>query len=493
MKSRTQFYLGLLAFFLTASTFYLGQISNQYWFFVWLFPIPILLYSYNTTRQNTVIVSFFSLLLPTLAVLITEYGSSALPTPMEVIPSLLHSLIFTALIVLNRYCIQRQPFWLTPWILPSILSLYQFSWSFSQLSSFLHFGISNQINFLPTLQIVSVFGPVSLSFLMHFFATSLASALYFRHKPAKYSTLLLVLGIILGSTLIYGQYRLTHIPQTTHTRIALGGTTPKTNLTQNSANPQFDQQRIGGAPALIQALAATHPDFIVTPEMWLRLSDDNRQAALQSMQSLAKQFNANLIIGIKSLSHTQAQRNAAWIINQQGSFIGQYNKIHLIPVTENYLTPGKKAQTFDLSGVRFGIEIGTDALARDLTIRYSQQGAQLVLIMDVSNTFKGGAGDADENRRMAILRSVSGGFALARIASYGQLTLADAYGHIVANAHTPKNPATITTVSATVPLGNGRSFYSKHPNLSGYLSLFITLLISLRLMIQSAWLRKIRQ
>lgn len=479
MNTRRQFYFGLLTFALTAPAFYLGQLHDSYWFFIWIFPIPVILYSFAASQRSSILVSFFSLLVPALSVLLTEYYRSSVPTPMEVIPSLLHSLIFTALIVLNRYSIRTQPFWLTPWVLPSVLSLYQFVWSFSLLANFLHFGISNQTNFLPIAQLTALLGPVSLSFIMHFFATSLCTIWYFRHKPLRWITLSLILIALLGGALSYGYYRLAQTPPNISTYIALGDASPsgKHNRSHHKDMKIIQAHHLSQTPLIINSLANSNPNFIVLPEMWLSVNSQNRDETKSLLQKLASSVNSNLIVGVRTLSSEGSSHNAAWIIDQQGQWVGQYNKIHLIPEAEQDFTPGQLTPIYTLNGVRFAVEISTDSLERQPSIYYGQQGAQLVFILSINSTLHG---NASENRRVAILRGISNGFAIARVAAFGELSLVDPRGRVIARMIS--TPGATTSLSGSLPIGHGKTFYSTHPNLFGYLITLIVLLISLSLL-----------
>jgi apolipoprotein N-acyltransferase len=79
------------------------------------------------------------------------------------------------------------------------------------------------------------------------------------------------------------------------------------------------------------------------------------------------------------------------------------------------------------------------------------------------------------HERMAFVRGVENGFAMARSAKTGFVTAHDAYGHTIASSSTfAKDPAIIV---ADVPLGPGSTLYSEFGEWFGWLCLAASLLI----------------
>jgi apolipoprotein N-acyltransferase len=60
--------------------------------------------------------------------------------------------------------------------------------------------------------------------------------------------------------------------------------------------------------------------------------------------------------------------------------------------------------------------------------------------------------------RMAVLRGVEGGYAVARGATHGLLTVSDARGRILAERSSSDSPDVL--LAAIVPVGPGGTFYS---------------------------------
>lgn len=480
MKQRWQFYLGLLTYLATTGLFYLGLLVNPCWFLVWIYPAPILLYSFNSSRQKTILVSFAAFATASISVIVPEFNRSLLPTPLEVVPSILHSLMFTAFVVLNRYSIRRVPFWLAPFILPVFFTAYQFIWNFSTLSNFIHFGVSTQANYLPLLQVASITGPVGIAFLTHYFANCTATIVYFRRKPIKWLTNLLVLSIVFSATLGYGYYRLAHPESTQRVKVALGAINPAIMTDFAFSKPQSMQQRINDFPKFLSSLASHHPMFVLTPEIWLQLQHDQQQAALSSIEAVAKQYHTTIIAPVKLLNKNDTpSTNSAWIINQQGKLLGRYDKIHLIPYVEDNLTAGCCPKVFSINGIRIGVAIGDDMLFRQPALNYGRLKTQLLFIPSADNGFKG---TSDERRRVAMVHTVSNGISMARAAEFGELTLTDAYGRLYGNMQVGLGET--ATMTGQVPIGMGPTFYTRHPFMLGYLMIIAALYIIAKLLLQ---------
>jgi apolipoprotein N-acyltransferase len=83
--------------------------------------------------------------------------------------------------------------------------------------------------------------------------------------------------------------------------------------------------------------------------------------------------------------------------------------------------------------------------------------------------------DARLHSRMAVLRAVENGFALARTAQQGSLTLSDAYGRIVAETSSSQRPDALLT-GDLVP-GPGATFYARTGDWFGWLALCLAAIL----------------
>lgn len=478
MKMRANFYLALFTILLTSVFFALSLGQQQYWFFLWLIPLPAMLYCQRASLRSSIFVALIAYVSGCTTVIFHRYLYSVYPIPFALIPSLIHGMAFTLIIVLYRICLDRIPAWLSVLVFPACWTAYQIVWTYTNLSYFIHFGIGTQAYFLPMLQLASITGMWGISFAVSVFASSIATAFYFFRQPVKMFTSLLVGTVIIGGSLAFGYYRLDHKQDTRKIKVTLVAFNPKHMRDIGYPTQKAMQLRIDNFAPLLKQLTQQNPLFILTSEIWLQLNDNNTLSTLKMIKNTAKKKSINVIAAIKLLGSEMPKTNSAWVINQQGELVGQYNKIHLIPEIENNLVAGHDIRTHTLNGVKLGIAIGSDPTFQQPIHDYGKLSGQIVFISSADNGIDHSGRD---QRQISILHAVGNGLAMARTASFGELTITDPYGQIIANMQGSKN--TISTVTATVSLGFGNTFHSRHGNWFFYVCFAIMLLIGLALLL----------
>lgn len=154
----------------------------------------------------------------------------------------------------------------------------------------------------------------------------------------------------------------------------------------------------------------------------------------------------------------------------QGAQTRLYFKKRMVPGLEAEYRPGHDELTTQVNGQSAGVAICKDMdFAPDLRL-YGQRDVGLMLVP---------AWDFDRDRylhgRMAVVRGVENGFAVARSASQGLMTLSDAHGRIVAEKPTINAPAMLI---GDLPTGRGHTLYSRIGNVfaQGMLVLWLGLL-----------------
>src|SRR5262249_13317776 len=134
--------------------------------------------------------------------------------------------------------------------------------------------------------------------------------------------------------------------------------------------------------------------------------------------------------------------NSSRFYSADGKLEATYDKHHLIPGVEPE-KPSDKRITLDQSSGKWGLQICKDMDFPALGREYAADGVDLVLVP---------AWDFSVDRwlhsRMAALRAVENGFALARSARNGLLTLSDNRGRILAESATA--PGRFVSISGTL-------------------------------------------
>ncbi|PYL22193.1 MAG: hypothetical protein DMF37_12575, partial [Verrucomicrobia bacterium] len=145
--------------------------------------------------------------------------------------------------------------------------------------------------------------------------------------------------------------------------------------------------------------------------------------------------------------------NSSRFYSADRKFEGNYDKHHLVPGVEPE-KPGDKRVLLDQASGRWGLQICKDMDFPKLSRKYAAEGATLLLVP---------AWDFNLDRwlhaRMAVLRAVENGFALARSGRNGLLTLSDNRGRIVAEAATV--PGRFVSITEKVNIGPEKTFYTR--------------------------------
>jgi len=188
--------------------------------------------------------------------------------------------------------------------------------------------------------------------------------------------------------------------------------------------------------------------------------------------SAASAAHAAIDLGlVRRLS--SAAFNSSRFYSAEGKLEASYDKHHLLTGVEPE-SPGAKRVVVDETSGRWGLQICKDMDFPQLSREYAGDGVNLLLIP---------AWDFDLDRwlhaRMAVLRGVENGFALARAARNGLLTLSDNRGRIL--AETATLPDRFVSISGKVNVAREKTIYTKTGDWFAWLSVgsFIALLVAL--------------
>jgi len=155
------------------------------------------------------------------------------------------------------------------------------------------------------------------------------------------------------------------------------------------------------------------------------------------------------------------------VFDPDGKVVLEYDKQHLIPGIElNYLRG-------DTIGVLEGIPPRGVAICKDLDFpalgrAYGEAGVGLLLVPAWDFVH-----DRWVHSRMATLRGVESGYAMARTATAGLLTVSDSYGRVLAERASDESDEVV--LSAVVRLGPGGTFYSRRGDWFGWVCLALVL------------------
>ena len=143
-----------------------------------------------------------------------------------------------------------------------------------------------------------------------------------------------------------------------------------------------------------------------------------------------------MIVGFDERLSASERVNSAHIL-APGKPVQRYLKRHMVPGLELGYTLGRDSFVDGTRGVAICKDMDFPATIRD----YGSRGVELMLV-PAWDFVK----DARMHSRMALVRGVENGFAIARAAAGGNLTASDRYGRVIGEATTSReHPVTVVT------------------------------------------------
>ncbi|MFB9679480.1 nitrilase-related carbon-nitrogen hydrolase [Streptosporangium vulgare] len=265
-----------------------------------------------------------------------------------------------------------------------------------------------QADVLPVLQTASVTGVWGITFLLLFVPASIA---VLRPRAAVVS------GVLVALTLGHGLARLATPADAGGRKVALVATDGSEDLVR----------RYGEA---VDAAVARGAEIVVLPEKVFRTAGlPFARPGVEVVAGIAMETNS-------AVSYPSGVR---------------YDKHHMIPGVERGYRPGTGLAFLD--GDRLGLIICKDLDFPGLVREYGRAGVAALL----APAWDFGE-DAWLHSRMAVVRGVENGLAVARAAREGRLTVSDGRGRIVAEGHSDRKG--MTMVTASLPREGSATLYT---------------------------------
>jgi apolipoprotein N-acyltransferase len=174
------------------------------------------------------------------------------------------------------------------------------------------------------------------------------------------------------------------------------------------------------------------------------------EATIPALAELATQRDLIVGAGVDFKGDPHADRNALMVFQPGAAPPAMYNKRHLLMGLEQF-TPGDSYTMLE-GTPRIGLAICKDMDFHDIGNAYAARRAQLLLVPASDFIVDGWL-----HSRMAIMRGVESGFAVARAAHAGRLTLSDDRGRVVAEASSERSDAELV---GDLPLRETHTLYA---------------------------------
>lgn len=210
------------------------------------------------------------------------------------------------------------------------------------------------------IQFSSITGMLGITFMVVFFASWLVQLTEQPHRKQMLSLGIIVLTILIGLN-FFGK------PESAESAVrvaAIGG------------NP-FDFN--GSIPEdMILEAADKGAEVVVAPELGISIVNEwDAEKSFETLQNLAKDNQIALVIGYID---RRTNSNRAVFIEPTGHMHEPYDKTHLVPVIEDYDTPGGNLITAKYKTHTIGIMICQDDNMTDLSRAYDQLGVEIMFV-----------------------------------------------------------------------------------------------------------------
>lgn len=344
------------------------------------------------------------------------------------------ALVFMLAALFMRALYRRFPAGVAPLGFAAMLAAIDYLHSLvSPNGSFFALGYT-LVDVVPLLQTAALAGVAGLSFLAAVIPAGLA-ILYVRPRDLSGT---LAWSVPVLAVLAYGVWQLAQ-PAGPTVRIALLSDDRYAGRVFN--HPEAAPEVAAAFARQVAAAAAHAPAAIVVPEK-----------ILAAGTVLAPPAGSSVVAGLDGPAPQGGRLNIA-ALYRPGAPVDTYLKKRMVPGYEADYVRGTGELVTRLGDVHAGIAICKDMdFAQDLRL-YGRRDVGLMLVpaWDFDR-------DAYLHGRMAVVRGVENGFAVARSASQGLMTLSDAHGRIVAERRTAHDPGILV---GDLPTGRGGTVYSR--------------------------------
>ncbi|MGN6381254.1 MAG: nitrilase-related carbon-nitrogen hydrolase [Dyella sp.] len=438
---------GLAAVALSALGWWFGSGLAPQWWLTWLAPLPVLLLAPRVRRRWAALAAFAAYALGGLNQWSYLHGYIGLPMS-TIVPAVAGPGITLMLCVLlfRRLLVRERPV-VAALAVPALWVTIEYI--NTQLSPHGTFGsiAYTQMDALAILQLAAFTGLWGISFALLLVPAVLAVLAAQQVSARDRRTVATVGVVLLGAALGFGLWRL-QAPATTSVRVGLVSLEKPIRPALRDAAGQALQARYVAA---IDRLAAAGAQIVVLPETVLATGD----ATLPAFADAAQRHGVIVDAGIDFTGDPRAERNMAMAFVPGAAMPATYAKHHLIPGFEKQYTPGDDYRL--LPGTpRIGLAICKDMDFHDIGRAYAERNAQLLLVPAWDFSIDGWL-----HGRMAIMRGVESGFAIARAARSGRLTLSDDRGRVAAEASSEQHDAELV---GALPLRDTHTLYARWGN-----------------------------
>jgi apolipoprotein N-acyltransferase len=461
-------FLIIVAVLVSAVFAYLGTGLHPIWWALWLAPIPVIAIAPRLQGSAAFLLGAIVWLIGEMNQWTYVTHEIELPLHITILYFVVPAVVFGFGVLFVRSCIRRGSLFLASLALPVYWVAYEYLTAMVSPHSTWGNLAYTQMNCLPVIQIAAITGPWGITFIVFLFAGTAAALLSGAGERWQRGALAIVVGFVVCAALVFGKWRLQSNPSAQSVAVTLIAKDVPMSVYLGSEEQALEL--LGEYVGEIRRVTPAGTQAIVLPEKIGRISESALPAVDSLYSSVASATHAAIVLGLVRRTPDGAF-NSSRFYSADGNLQANYDKHHLVPGVEPE-KPGNKRVILDEPSGRWGLQICKDMDFPKLSREYAVEGANLLLVP---------AWDFDLDRwlhsRMAVLRAVENGFALARSARNGLLTLSDNRGRILAEATTV--PGRFVSITGKVNVSPEETFYTRAGDWFAWLcvAVFVSLLV----------------
>jgi apolipoprotein N-acyltransferase len=441
---------------LTALAWWFGSGLAPIWWLTWMAPLPVLMLAPRVRARWAILAAFGAYALGSFNLWGYLHTYIKLPMPTVVYVMGMPGIMLVVCVLLFRRLLLRGRVLAATLAVPALWVALEYVNNLMSPHGTFGSIAYTQMQALGVIQVAAVGGIWAISFLLLLVPTVVAVQTWqpaTRHCRIGVATLG---AVLLVATIIYGTSRLQ--AQATGTiRVGLVSL-------EKPIRPALDdaqgRELLNRYVQAIGKLADAGAQVVVIPET----SFATTQVSIPVLAELATQRKLILGAGIDLKDGDRPEHNMLTVFHPGEQSPATYSKHHLIPGFEQQYAPGN-SYTQLAGSPRIGLAICKDMDFQDIGRAYAALRTQLLLVpaWDFS-------ADGWLHGRMAIMRGVEGGFAIARAARTGRLTLSDDRGRVVAEASSEQHDAMLV---GNLSLYESRTLYGRWGDWFAWLDLIL--------------------
>ncbi|MFJ9784605.1 acyltransferase [Amycolatopsis sp. NPDC101161] len=429
----------ILATTASALLFFFGTGLDPVPELAWLAPLPILLLAPRVHGGIALLCAFAAYLAGSAGSWSYFWHSLAVPRPAALAILGGSALLFALSTGLFRLLVRRGNRFLAALAAPALWTVVLYGVSLLNPTGLMDTLMTTQADRPAVLRLAAVTGGWGVEFLVLFVPAAVAAALAPGVRVRARLTGLVAVAAALGALVFWSTPARTG-PTTRVALVAPGQSRWAVDVATPDGQALIRSyvDRMSRLPDGVQA--------VVLPEAAFAVDQASRPRLVEAFTEVARARDLDVVTGVLDTT-PEGRFNAALAVPPSGASV-EYRKWH------NGDSPNLASgtQLAHLAGI--GLMVCMDVNFADPGGEYGEAGTGLVLIPASDEDVDGWA-----HSRTALIRGVENGFSVAWSAARGTPMLADAQGHVLADAHTGGGPFTV--VVADVPIGPGKTPYAR--------------------------------